>query len=172
MPLRVSYGNPYAYSIAWDGGCTLVPEVATLDDPSGVCTYSCEPGNGYFTAFAAWIDILEGGAATVKLFYDPGDPSAQAVGTCSNGGPLPPFELPRFAGFYLYFHANERVQDFYQASGYFAKAWQLLRTGPGPSQNGEFFAKKSYEEQRLGGLSEETWIFLKHTPGKPMPDCP
>jgi hypothetical protein len=57
-----------------------------------------------------------------------------------------------------------------------ARNWVPLRFGPGPSQNGEFFAMKPYERGPITWrpnltATEETVIFLKHTPDAPMPDC-
>ncbi len=177
VPLRMqAYGNAYAPSTAWDGGCTLLPEIAEVQPPRGGCSVACTPSNGRTEVFALTFDGLadfDPSNTKVLMFYDPGTPPVTALLTCP---PDPPSSLPipQFKDLFLAFHADERVENTFGATGYYAKNWSLLRSGPGPSQNGEFFAKKSYERS-FGDdatATEETWLFLKHTPNAPMPDCP
>ena len=69
---------------------------------------------------------------------------------------------------------GQLVRNF-ASDAYLAKNWELLRVSGGPSQNGGFFAKKSYERTKVISpvqtLTEETHLFLKHTPEASMPDC-
>lgn len=185
VPLRFDYGgNPYASRGAWDGACTLRPEVAEYTETTG-CTVTAVSGSGWFSAPAAWIgvDVARGcggrgpagecelTTAAVRLFYEPGDPQVRASAKCLSGAEIPDFQMSPFANQYLTLHQNEL-----SAYGlYVAKNWEMLRFGEGPSQNGEFFAKKSYQRTIPAGpqtLTEETWFFLKHTPDAPMPACP
>lgn len=105
----------------------------------------------------------------MRLLYEPGSPEVKATLICDGQSTdLPIFQ---FAPDYYAFHSNELT--FHNL--YIAKDWEQLRFGAGPSQNSEFFAKKSYERTMPDGpttLTEETWFFLKHTPDAPMPDCP
>jgi hypothetical protein len=180
VPLRFSYaGNFYANRSVWEGGCTLVPELATFETPYGFgdCSMSVTPGNSWFTTAAAWIGVLDDPTrSAVRVLYEPGDPQVKATLTCDEG----PIDLSilQFAVEYQSFHLNEIAPlSEIGSTGYMAKNWDQLRFGPGPSQNGEFFAKKPYERGPIEWrpnltLQEETWFFLKHTPDKPMPDCP
>jgi hypothetical protein len=136
---------------------------------------SVDPEDGEFNAAALWIDglIEDQPSATVRLLYDVGDPELHAVGECLEEGHIPDFPMTLFANYYRQLHEAEI--SIYGI--YVAKDWELLRVGPGASQNGEFFAKKSYERSvDLGAgtmLTEETHIFLKHTPNAPRPAaCP
>ena len=92
---------------------------------------------------------------------------------CGGGAPVA-FPGASFDGIYHTLHDNE----FSLYDRYMAKDWQQLRIGSGPSQNGEFFAMKSYERTIPGPgvagrtITEETWFFLEHTPDAAMPDCP
>ncbi len=181
VPLRIDlYGNLYARSTAWDGECTLLPELANAYFTVKPCTLTLSPGKGRTTVYAFWLDgLAEGDPSKTKIimFYDPGDPVVQSVETCPVGGPSEPTGIDlTFAEQYFFLHRDENVENYYQASGYFAKNWDLLRVSTGPSQNGEFIAKKSYERTKVHNiyrkLTEETHMFLKHTPAAPMPDCP
>jgi hypothetical protein len=132
-----------------------------------------QPENGWFDAQAAWIGVLDDPTeSAVRLFYYPGDPQATASISCPQGS-VPSVEWNAFLGWYGWLHRDEIPPSGY----YMAKDWQQLRFGDGASQNGEYFAKKSYERSLPGGvagqvLTEETWFFLKHTPDASMPDCP
>jgi hypothetical protein len=178
VPLRFDYaGNFYARSSIWEGGCSLLTEVATLELPYGFgdCSFTADGGKDWFSAAAAWISLLDDPLkSAVTLLYDPGNPHARATLTCDDG----PIELNIFQwrAEYAILHQNEGapLQD---GPGFIAKGWDPLRFGPGPSQNGEFFARKSYERGPLDWrpnltAQEETWFFLKHTPDKAMPECP
>jgi hypothetical protein len=178
VPLRFSYGgNFYALRSIWEGGCSLLPEVATLELPYslGDCTLTVDPGKGWFTVEAAWIGVMDDPTkSAVRVLYNPGDPQVKTTLTCDEQ----PVDLPvqQFAAEYLFLHENE-FSDMFGDPVYMANNWEQLRFGPGPSQNGEFFAKKSYERGPIVWrpdltLTEETWFFLKHTPDKPMPECP
>jgi hypothetical protein len=180
VPLRfLAYGNPYARSSAWNGECTLVPVLTTMEFNRKPCTVECIPSNGRTEVYSMWIDgLAEFDPSNIKIhmFYDPGSPEVLAVEKC----PLVPPSEPSqpglsFADQYYWLHHSEYNENF-DASGFHAKDWDILRTGPGPSQNGEYFAKKSYERSRVLNptetLSEETYLFLRHTPGAPMPSCP
>lgn len=175
VPLRLDFANPYAYSSAWSGGCKLLPEIATFEYSTDICVVSVDPEDGQFDAAALWIDglIEDQPSATVRLLYDIGDPPLHAVGECIEDGHIPDFPMALFGDYYLRLHEAEI--SIYGI--YVAKDWELLRVGPGPSQNGWYFAKKSYERSvDYGGgttVVEETHIFLKHTPNAPRPsDCP
>ena len=159
----------------WEGACTLLPEVATLELPyqtSGCNVTVAPPGNGWFTAAAAWIGVMEDPTqSAVRLLYDPGSPKVTATIRC--GGTSTDYQILQFATDYYNLHSNE-FSSLFGPGVYMAKDWEQLRFGAGPSQNGEFFAKKSYERTisiDSGTLTEETWFFLKHTPDAPMPDC-
>jgi hypothetical protein len=177
VPLRFSYaGNFYANRSIWEGGCSLLPEVATLEVPYGLgdCTLTVDGGKDWFYSAAAWIGVMDDPTkSAVTLFYDPGNPQGKAILTCDED----PIDLGLFQwrAEYQVLHQNESV-PLEDGPGFIAKSWDQLRFGPGPSQNGEFFAKKSYERGPIVWrpnltLTEETWFFLKHTPDKPMPDC-
>jgi hypothetical protein len=175
VPLRFSYGgNDYANRSIWEGACSLLPEVAELDLPveTPECHVTIVPGNGWFTAAAAWIDVMEDPTrSAVNLLYHPGAPTVKATLICNDGDPVD-FPVFQFAADYHILHGNE---SSWGSGLYWASKWDQLRYGPGPSQNGEFFAKKSYERtipDQETMLTEETWFFLKHTPDAPMPDCP
>jgi hypothetical protein len=179
LPLRMeAYGNPFARSTAWSGGCTLVPELATLEFNRKPCTAVCTASNGYAVVSAMWIDGLadfDPANAKVYMFYDPGDPEVLAVEYCAGAPPSEPTSPGlEFSDQYFWAHRTEYAESY--GFGYFAKGWQMLRTSTGPSQNGEFFAKKSYERtsaiNALESITEETFLFLKHTPSAPMPSCP
>lgn len=178
VPLRLEfYGNPYTHGSAWKGACTLIPEVATFEytaPPEATCwQVTTRPENGWFNAAAATIGVLDDPAQSlVWLLYDPGDPEVPASGTCGTGS-IPEWSMFEFADGYYWLHQHE-LSPY---NLYVADQWEQLRFGSGPSQNGEFFAKKSYERTRPGPaggqmLTEETWFFLKHTPDAPMPNCP
>ena len=170
VPLRFNYaGNDYSNRSIWEGECTLIPELATFESDNE-CAIAVHTGNGWFQAHAAWIAVDRNPAkSAVRLLYYPGDPQATATASCSQEVP---FGLANFANHYGFLHNDETT--FYNL--FMAKDWDQLRFDSGPSQNGEFFAKKSYERTiPLGGestITEETWFFLKHTPDAPMPDCP
>ena len=177
VPLRLNLANVWAHSGAWEGACTLVPEIQTfqyLAPPEAArCQVTVSPANGWFDGAAAWIGVLDDPSqSAIRLLYHPGDPEPTASINCP-GGSAPNFAWTLFASSYGLFH-----QDELAPSGlYMARGWEQLRFGGGPSQNGEFFAKKSYERTRQGPvgaqkLTEETWFFLKHTPDAPMPNCP
>ena len=177
VPLRFSYGgNLHADASIWEGACTLVPEAATLElpYPIGDCTLTVESGNGTFTAAAAWIGIMDDSTkSAVKLLYHPGDPPAKATLTCDER----PIDLPvlQWAAEYQFLHHDESWPT-QVGEGYMAKDWTPLFFGPG-HQNSDFFAMKSYQRPPIIWrpnltLTEETWIFLKHTPDAPMPECP
>jgi hypothetical protein len=179
VPLRFSYaGNFYANRSIWEGGCSLQPEVATLELSSGFgdCTFTADGGKGWFDAAAAWIGVLEDPTkSAVTLFYDPGNPQGTAILSCPDEAPID-LHIFQWRAQYVDLHQNEAV-PLQEAPGFIAKSWEQLRFGPGPSQNGEFFAKKSYERGPIVvrpnfTVTEETWFFLKHTPDKPMPECP
>jgi hypothetical protein len=177
VPLRFSYGgNLHADASIWEGDCNLLPEVANLELSSGFgdCTFTVSAGDGTFTAAAAWIDVLGNTAnPATKLLYNPGEPVAKATLTCDDG----PIDIPilQWAPEYLFLHQDE-TWPTQVGMGFMARNWVPLRLGPGPSQNGAFFAMKSYERGPITWrpnltATEETWIFLKHTPDAPMPDC-
>jgi hypothetical protein len=140
--------------------------------PGEGCTLTIEPGGSTFSVSAAWIGVLGDGQSAVRVLYDPGDPSVNSKLVCEDS---PPVDFPVFqwAFDYAVFHQDEHSSG-YGGSLFGATGWEQLRAGPGPSQNGEFFAMKRYERSRLDletETTEETFFFLKHTPGKPMPPC-
>jgi hypothetical protein len=177
VPLRFSYGgNLHADASIWEGDCNLLPEVANIELPYGLgdCTLTVSAGDGTFTAAAAWIDVLGDSTKPVaKLLYNPGEPQAKATLTCDEG----PIDIPilQWAPEYQFLHQDE-TWPTQVGAGFMARNWVPLRFGPGPSQNGEFFAMKPYERGPIPWrpnltATEETFIFLKHTPDAPMPDC-
>ena len=177
VPLRFNYaGNDFFRSI-WEGACTVLPEVVEIELPvpleEAECSLTIEPGNGWFNVAAAWIAVMnDPSVSAVRVLYDPGDPTVNATLHCKDTGDTP-FPVFQWSLDYWTFHQNEFWQG-YGGANFGAKDWEQLRYGPGPSQNGEFFAKKSYERERVEldtVITEETWFFLKHTPGAPMPTC-
>jgi hypothetical protein len=180
VPLRFSYGgNDYAPRAIFAGACSLVPEVATYDyvsDRGSRCTVATTPHSGWFAAAAAWIGLgLDPSQLAVDLLYYPGDPRVTATITCDQGGNLGDFPITPFIDNFGWFHEGD-VAAGYVGTFYWAKHWDHLRFRTGPSQNDQYFAKKSYErsipESPVLTLREETIIFLKHTPDAPMPECP
>jgi hypothetical protein len=178
IPLRFNYaGNNFGRSI-WEGGCTVAPELVEVELPVSLaaahCQITTDAGDGWFNAAAAWIGVMgDPSASAVKLLYDPGKPTVTAKLVCSGQNPA---NFPVFQWYvdYLDFHHGE-FSAGYGGALFNASNWEQLRYGPGPSQNGEFFAKKSYEREFVDidtVKTEQTWFFLKHTPGAPMPDCP
>ncbi len=175
VPLRLNLSNPYARTSAWDGSCKLVKEIATFDYSGGDCEVTVDAQEGFFEAAALWIDglIEEHPEVVVRLLYDPGDPGLHAEAECDDEGHVPDFPVTPLADYWMTLHENE----FTIYRKFAAVRWELLRSGPGSSQNGAYFAKKSYERtvDRGAGtrLIEETHFFLKHTPGADRPaDCP
>ncbi|MET0621030.1 MAG: hypothetical protein ABW056_12170, partial [Thermoanaerobaculia bacterium] len=182
VPLRFeAYGNPYARSSAWSGGCTLSPEFATMEYNLKPCTVACTPSNSRTEVVAMWFDgLAENDPSNLKIhmYYDPGAPKVLAVETCPE---VPPYEEEdpglSFSEEFGFLHDNERA-PFHVARGYYAKDWTLLRTAAGPG--GEYLARKSYERSRVIAasgaasetLTEETHLFLRHTPSTPLPSCP
>ena len=115
VPLRMqAYGNPTAFSTAWDGGCALLPVVAeVVQDVTDECTMKCTPSNGWTAVFALTFDGLLGSDPSntkVIMFYDPGKPSVTAELICP---PDPPIPLPisDFATLYAVCHADERIDE-------------------------------------------------------------
>ncbi len=176
VPLRLNLANGYAYGTAWDGSCTLLPEVTTFQYTSGAgtsCTVTVtDGGKGNFNAAACWIGLLEANPTNgVRLLYDPGDPTVQGTEVCSGGDPNP-VEFISFSSDYGEAHDAEHDPIF---GLYLAKHWDPLRVAGGGGQNSEFFARKLYERTIPtpgGTLLEDTIIFLKHTPDKSLPPCP
>jgi hypothetical protein len=180
LPLRFeAYGNPYARSSAWSGGCTLLPEFATMEYSAKPCTVVCNPTDSRTEVYAMWIDGLgdfDPSNVKVFMFFDPGSPTVWATETCPESDPYVEDDPGlSFSEEFYWLHQRE-IADRWVQGAYLVRDWDILRTSTGPSQNGEFFAKKSYE--RSSGLSpvqrltEETHFFLKHTPSAPMPTCP
>ena len=170
VPLRFNYaGNAYSNRAIWEGACSLLPEDAAFYYVTGGqgIRVTVNTQKSWFNAFAAWI-----GAPTmreVRILYDPGYPEVKASATFPNGG-ISDFPMAPFASDYGLLHERESTY-----LGYMAKYWRQLRFNHGWSQNGGYFAEKSYERTIPTGpdstLTEETWFFLKHTPDAPMPDC-
>jgi hypothetical protein len=164
-------GNAHTDRPVFEGACTLVPELATFVSPAPECKVTLNPGNGWFDAPVAWIWLHEPTKVTVRLFYEPGRPEHKATLKCGTD-PEVPFQVTPWWGEYVILHQKEIALIY---STFTAGDWDPLRFDSGPSQNGEFVAKKSYERSLpLGGgttLIEETWFFLKHTPDKPEPQC-
>jgi hypothetical protein len=178
VPLRFNYAgadNIHGRGL-WEGGCTFAPEVASIEyipPPPAACTVTVNPRNAWLDVPAAWLGTLsDPSKSAVKVLYDPGEPQVQASAACSEGVTLPNFPVFPFASDYLWLHDADR-DDRYGI--YLAMGWDQLRVGGGPSQNGEYFAKKSYERSKRVNseltTSEETLLFLKHTPDAPMPAC-
>jgi hypothetical protein len=177
VPLRFNYAgadNIHGRGL-WQGGCTFAPEFASIDyvvPPPGACTVTVTPHKAWLDAPAAWLGTLsDPSQSAVKVLYDPGEPQVTASAMCTEFNP-PLFPVFPFASDYLWLHDADR-DDRYGV--YLAIGWDQLRVGGGPSQNGEYFAKKSYERSRRVNseltTSEETLLFLKHTPDAPMPAC-
>jgi hypothetical protein len=178
VPLRFNYGgNDFGRAI-WEGSCTLLPVVVEIELPVPLaeagCSLTIQPENGFFNVAAAWIAVMDDPTVSaVKVLYDPGNPTVNATLHCKDSDDIP-FKVFQWSGEYTAWHHSEFSQG-YGGALFGAKDWEQLRYGPGPSQNGEFFARKSYERDRVeldSVKTEETWFFLKHTPGAPMPDCP
>jgi len=174
VPLRFSYGgNSYADREVFEGACTLLPVDVSLDvsHQSEDCHVTVgSPVKGWFDAGAMWIGVQEQTTrSSVKLLYFPSSPPVGVTLRC--GGSSLPFPVLEFGVDYLTLHQNEVSSNYL----IMAPDWEQLRFGPGPSQNGEFFARKTYQRTMSveeGTLTEETWFFLKHTPDAPMPECP
>jgi len=172
VPLRLDLANFYAYSGAWEGGCTLSPELNTFQYTAGGfgCTASVTADKGFFNAPACWIEILDE-TPTVKLLYEFGqEPVEHTEIDCH--GVKHTDDSSTWASDYNACHEA----DFSTIFGlYIAKHWTPLRVPGGGGQNGEFFANKIYEKTIPvpgGTLSEETVFYLKHTPDKSLPSCP
>ncbi len=171
VPLRFNYGgNDFGRAI-WEGACTLLPVVLEFEPAvpfagSG-CSLTIEPSNGRFDVKAAWIGVMDDpSVSAVRVLYDPGNPTVNAVLHCEDQDPIP-LGVFQWYGEYGAWHHSEFSQG-YGGALFGAKNWEQLSSG-------EFFAKKSYERERVELDSvkiEETWFFLKHTPGAPMPQCP
>jgi hypothetical protein len=176
VPLRFNYaGNDFGRAI-WEGSCSLVPEIVEIDLPVPLqeahCHLTINPGSSTFSVAAAWIGVLDDASSAVRVLYIPGEPTVDAKLICedSDAVDFPVFQWP--LDYYL-FHQDEHSST-YGGPLFGAKDWEQLRAGPGPSQNGEFFAMKRYERSRMDletETTEETFFFLKHTPGAAMPDC-
>ena len=177
IPLRFNYaGNNFGRAI-WEGGCRLLPEAVEIYLPvspeAGECSLTIEPGTAWFDVAAAWIGVMDDPTVSaVKVLYHPGEPNVDATLRCKD---LPDAPFPVFQWYfdYVLFHSRE-LSSGYGGVLFNASNWEQLRYGPGPSSNGEFFAKKSYERERVEldtVISEETWFFLKHKPGAEMPAC-
>lgn len=172
VPLRLNLANFYAYGGAWEGGCTLSPELNTFQYTAGGfgCTASVTADKGYFHAPACWIEILND-YPFVKLLYEFAQEPVEHTELVCHGGKTTD-DSSTWASDYNTCH----YADFSNIFGlYIAKYWDPLRVPGGGGQNGEFFAKKVYERTTPvpgGTLSEETVFFLKHTPDKDMPTCP
>jgi hypothetical protein len=172
VPLRLNLANFYAYSGAWEGGCTLSPELNNFQYTAGGfgCTASVTADKGFFSAPACWIEIFDE-TPSVKLLYrfDP-EPVEHTEIHCQ--GTDHDDDSSAWAGDYDACHEA----DFSTIFGLFiAKHWTPLRVPGGGGQNGEFFANKIYEKTIPvpgGTLSEETVFYLKHTPDKPDFTCP
>jgi hypothetical protein len=184
VPLRLAWRNELMPGRpAWDGVCTLLPVVTTMDFTAKPCTVAVTPSNDVTRVEAMAFANSDWDPSHVRLVmaYDPGSPDVSGIETCEGGGDSSPFPLRlSFRDEYAFLHGDERFGDFGAAGDlYLARDWELLRVSAGPSQNGEFFAKKSYERSKDVSnfgvtqiLTEETHFFLKHTPQKDMPDCP
>ncbi len=179
LPLRIQFTtNPYVRgNTAWDGACTLVNELATMEYNRKPCTVACTADNGYAVVFALTLEGLSSwdpSSVQVVMLYDPGAPAVRGTETCPVGSPSEFEFFPTFAGQYHLLHENENETG--EVDFYVAKDWDLLRTTAGPSQNGAYFAKKSYERSvarnAVETITEETHLFLRHTPKKEMPACP
>jgi hypothetical protein len=179
VPLRFNYaGNDFGRSV-WEGGCSVLPEAVEIDltaqEIEAGCVPNIQSGTGWFNAAAAWIGVQDDPTASaVKVLYDPGDVPVSATLEHCEYSPSLPYAVFDWGLDYNLFHHSERSQSYGPIPVYLASQWEQLRFGPGPSQNGEFFAKKSYERDRVEldtVVTEETWFFLKHTPGAPMPPC-
>ena len=175
VPLRLDQANAYAYGTAWEGGCTLSPELTTFQYTAGGfgCTATVTAQKGFFNAPACWIGVLETDPTRsgVKLLYQFSvEPPEHTEIDCH--GTKTTTDGTEWADDYGTAHEG----DFSEIFGlYIAKDWDPLRVSGGGGQNGEFFAKKLYERPiPVGGgtLTEETIFFLKHTPDKGLPSCP
>ena len=180
VPLRFSYGgNTYSSRQIWEGACTLLPEDAALELPYSIapCSLTVQARKSWFQAFAVWIGALNDPTkSAVRVLYYPGSPKSTAILICPDEPSTELGVLRAFDAEYAVLHKNEAARVY--GVGFMAKDWTPLRFGPGPSQNGEFFAMKSYERPGVIWetpeliLTEETFFFLKHMPDSPMPDCP
>jgi hypothetical protein len=174
VPLRLNLANPYAYGAAWEGSCTLSPELTAFQYTAGGfgCTATLTAQNSLFNAPACWVGILSTDASKsgVKLVYDPGEPAEHLEIDCHGAKTIT--DGTDWSDNYETAHKS----DFSTLFGlYFAGNWDPLRVPGGGGQNGEFFAKKLYDRSIAvpgGTLSEETIFFLKHTPDKELPTCP
>jgi len=150
-----------------------------LDDIEGsICTYTATTRPDTFVVDLLGIGLYKKdtkGEVTgvplarteiqVNLVYFTGDPEEQMTQYC-DAGPAGivttqfPFE-PVFKGYYGNLHADEAIPG--GDGGYDVwnqPPWELIRSG-------NIFAKAQYLRTKnfgLGPISEETYIFLKHTP--------
>ena len=170
VPLRFNYGgNDFGRAI-WEGGCSLLPEVVEIQLPVSLegsgCSLTIEPQASRFEVLAAWIGVMDDpSVSAVRVLYDPGDPQVNATLHCEETGSQP-FPVFQWFADYSFFHQNEHSVG-YGGALFGAHNWEQLNSGP-------FFAKKSYERERVeldSVITEETWFFLKHTPGAPAPTC-
>jgi hypothetical protein len=171
VPLRFNYGgNDFGRAI-WEGSCTLLPVVVEFEPvvpfAGSGCSLTIQPANGFFKVAAAWIGVMDDpSVSAVRVLYDPGDPNVQATLHCDDSDDIS-LGIFQWFGEYTTWHQSEFSQG-YGGALFGANNWEQLSSG-------EFFAKKSYERERVvldSVKTEETWFFLKHTPGAPMPDCP
>ena len=181
VPLRFGYaGNFYANRSIWEGACTRFgrrcgpsnsppgQETAALTSPRAAGgSRRPPPGSASRTTDAerregSLRSRLPAGDGLPDLPRSTGD-RARSVAELGRAVRRPPTRM--------------RVRSCRKGRGTWPKIGRSCASGPDRARTERFFAMKSYERGRSPGkvgpdADGETFIFLKHTPDAPMPDCP
>lgn len=154
------YLEPIDNKYILSGEAAISYEFADVE--GGICTYSVATKPGTFTVdrldVGVFADYVQMTRADIDfdMGFRLGDPEENVTQTCPFIGTVPGEFERLFQTFYSLFHKDEFVPD----DLYLVYHWTPIRAG-------NFFAKRDYERTLSlagGPASEETHIFIKHTP--------